>query len=1175
MLASLLFVLAALSLAKSRKVLVSQNNTICPENCTTFPDLLNHPDDYFTSNTVVKFQPGEYNTETYGVNSTISIVGVSNLTITSNGLELCTIKCSTGYSITFTMYNCTNITLSEIELNGCMHISKFPKIPKLCPFPCITRPAYNSTILIKYTTNITLYNMRFVNNLSTTCLNIIDTMGHLRILRTQFFNTSLTILQLSNTSGQNEIFFQFMNASFTKTGSVGHSLNFAVYIFIRSLIKVETSITFSTFSGYRYNHYIRDAINFIKTTVCTPVLMNIQNSSGISLDMDMTQCNPCRENNDHSITKGLSLKSCDYSGVVKLSGLDIITVENVTINKNPKSSFLIENSFVMMRNVQFTSNEISYPIVELRKSLAIFSEYVSFIDNKGIASSLLLTNSNITFNGTVLFIRNVVFGNGGAISMLGRSFLNFEMNINVTFEDNHATQAGGAIYVDHDYIENRNCFFNFLQPPQIGSYSIAFKRNRADYAGNMVYGGNVKTCGRNLPGKGVWHKRLGYYFQLEYNKSDTSQIGEEPFFVCKCTTVNSTRGYICRSWRKELTTFKKYPGQSFNIELVVVGRAGDTVPGTILATTSNSSFQIIPSHQKYQSIGRTCQSLQYTIISNKSKETIYLSAKGSIRQCNFLPYTLKLFNKYQSREGTCSYPTKIGIELKACPIGFIISHGVCECTHIFQSYSSIKCDINTQSIYRPSPYWISADNQTNDKTVVLVHEHCPLGYCTTGDTPHLNLLHPDSQCANNRSGILCGQCQGNHMHSLVLGGSQCRQCSDIWLLLIPVFMAAGLLLILFLTFLNMTVSVGTINGLVFFTNIVQANRDIFFTSTKYSLTYLLGIFVAWMNLDFGFNVCFYNGMNGYAKMWLQFVFPAYLWLILIVFIILSHYYTSVAKLCRRNIVSVLSTLFFLSYTKLLRTVIAILSVTYLNYPAGRKAVWLFDANIEYAKGKHLPLFLTALLVLTFFSIPYTFFLLTAQWMQYYSDFKLFKWIHRVKPIIDAHTGPYKNKYRFWTGLLLLFRVVLVIVFSTNVTGDPRINTLAIIVATSVLLLLALTGGVYKNMLINILEWSSYLSLLLLSATTLYILSGTSRNTSPLQHTVTGVCVGLSALMFLVVTSWHILQETNLIRLCKKIRNKKLVKTECEEESQQNQVRICTPTSSEIILEELEEPLLES
>ena len=155
------------------------------------------------------------------------------------------------------------------------------------------------------------------------------------------------------------------------------------------------------------------------------------------------------------------------------------------------------------------------------------------------------------------------------------------------------------------------------------------------------------------------------------------------------------------------------------------------------------------------------------------------------------------------------------------PIGFNLTKGVCICTSILLNYSSIQCDINTETIYRPSPFWISTSSQTNGEKIILVHENCPLSYCMTQDTLYLNLLYPDSQCANNRSGILCGQCQGNH--SLVLGGSQCQQCSDIWLLLIPVFMAAGLLLILFLTFLNMTVSVGTINGVVFFTSIVQAN----------------------------------------------------------------------------------------------------------------------------------------------------------------------------------------------------------------------------------------------------------------------------------------------------------------------------------------------------------------
>ena len=1113
------------------KVLVIQKETNCPNdghtNCTTFSELLVHPNNYFTSNTVVEFQPGEYNTETYGADFTLSIVGVSNLTITGNNARL---NCSRNSSVSFAIYNCTKFTVSGIDFNGCS--SK-----------------------VFQTTNITLQRV----TISSASLSLIDSQNHMRILRSQLLNTPFTVLQQLNASRQ--ITLQIRNSSFVES---------LVNISILNTLSMEINFTFVTFISDSYNGFKA----WIETSVCTQVKTNFQHITNITLKMNMAKCSTCIENKDTNYELILSACTIDTrfrngAGLIELSGLDKVVIEQIIVSNKTLSGpiFLIKNSVLIMKSIQLTYNYNYYAIIQIEESDTLFFDNIHLIKNSGLFSGVLLRDGNITFNGTTFFSGNKVSGNGGALSMFGKSYLKFYTKaVNVTFQDNYATRVAGAIYVDYDYGKS-DCFFQFLQPPIIGLYSISFKHNKADYAGNIMYGGNVRNCVTNLLKNGKWYVNLRKYFQFEYNKSDTSQMSEEPNYICKCTP-NSVRGYSCIP--SLLGNFEIYPGQNIAVKIAVIGLSGDTVPGTVMVTSNDSFTQIIP---KYQAVGRTCWPLHYRIISSEHGALLYLSVEGSIRQCNF--WTTKIFRtkRFRTQDGTCTVSREIKVKLKPCPVGFNLTKGVCTCTSILLKYSSIKCDIDTETIYRPSSYWISTSSQSNGEKIILVHENCPLSYCMTQDTLYLNLLQPDSQSANNRSGILCGQCQGNH--SLVLGGSQCRQCSDIWLLLIPVFMAAGLLLILFLTFLNMTVSVGTINGLVFFTNIVQANRDIFFTSTKYSLTYLLGIFVAWMNLDFGFNVCFYNGMNGYAKMWLQVVFPAYLWLILIVFIILSHYYTSVAKLCRRNIVSVLSTLFFLSYTKLLRTVIAILSVTYLNYPTGRKAVWLFDANIEYAKGKHLPLFLTALLVLIFFSIPYTLFLLTAQWMQYYSDFKLFKWIHRVKPIIDAHTGPYKNKYRFWTGLLLLFRVILVIVFSTNVTGDPRINTLAIIVATSVLLLLALTGGVYKNMLINILEWSNYLSLLLLSATTLYILSGTSRNTSPLQHTVTGVYVGLSAIMFLVVTIWQFLKETNLIRLCKKIRNKKLVKTECEDESPQNQVRICTPTSSEIRLEELEEPLLES
>ena len=37
-------------------------------------------------------------------------------------------------------------------------------------------------------------------------------------------------------------------------------------------------------------------------------------------------------------------------------------------------------------------------------------------------------------------------------------------------------------------------------------------------------------------------------------------------------------------------------------------------------------------------------------------------------------------------------------------------------------------------------------------------------------------------------------------------------------------------------------------------------------------------------------------------------------------------------------------------------------ITYLEYPTYNKEVWLYDANIDYLSGKHIPLFIGAVLV---------------------------------------------------------------------------------------------------------------------------------------------------------------------------------------------------------------------
>lgn len=79
-------------------------------------------------------------------------------------------------------------------------------------------------------------------------------------------------------------------------------------------------------------------------------------------------------------------------------------------------------------------------------------------------------------------------------------------------------------------------------------------------------------------------------------------------------------------------------------------------------------------------------------------------------------------------------------------------------------------------------------------------------------------------------------------------------------------------------------------------------------------------------------------------------------------------------------------------------------------------------------------------------------------------------------LIYNYTGPYKDKHRYWTGLLLVVRIGPFIVFSTNTSGDPAINLLAIIIAIICLFVyLAMFGGVYKIWLLNLLEYSLLLN----------------------------------------------------------------------------------------------------
>ena len=751
-------------------------------------------------------------------------------------------------------------------------------------------------------------------------------------------------------------------------------------------------------------------------------------------------------------------------------------------------------------------------------------------DGGGIYASV---NTSLSFTGTASFINNSVLNllnNGGGVYLMGDSIIFISPNTTVYWENNRAA-LGGAIYVDDQSnpfvycsqidtcTTNVKCFFQL--PGQNLSSGIdsrfVFKDNYADVAGSALYGGAIDKC--ELTGLDSYSSGEVFDMLVDIEgDNDTSTISSDIFRVCPCDDDNRPN---CSKSDIRPTV---YPGETFHVSVVTLGQRNGTFGqrnGTMRASVIGQFQNTITQRyretsnlrpfQYIQATNPTCTTLNYTVFTHS-----HLDIGGN----------LELY-----ADGPCStFGDKLVLALtinQNCPHGFILSftEGSCVCNERLAKYTN-SCDITDGlgQITRDSHqhFWVGYDPSSG----LILHPHCPLDYCVAHSV-EFPLSNTSAQCDYNRAGLLCGACKANY--SLVFGTTECKKCTNIYLLLLIPFAVMGLALVFFLIVCKLTVATGTLSGLVFYANIVGVNRSIFLPG---GTTNVLSVFIAWLNLDFGFESCFYNGMDAYSKTWLQFVFPVYIWVIVGLLIFASHFSQRFAKLLGNNPVSVLATLILLSYTKILRTLISAIYVTYLEYPTYNRNVWLYDANIDYLSGKHIPLFLVALLIFLFLFLPYTLLLLFGQWLQAFSHLRVFAWINnsRLKPFMDSYHAPYKPKYRYWPGLLLVLRVALLLIFAFNPQENPSVNLLAILVGCGVLLVWAwISGGVYRKWSLDALESLFALNLIILAGCTYHVnLSGGN------QLAVGYTSVTIALVLFVVILAYHIFLRIGCTKKCKKL-----------------------------------------
>ena len=303
---------------------------------------------------------------------------------------------------------------------------------------------------------------------------------------------------------------------------------------------------------------------------------------------------------------------------------------------------------------------------------------------------------------------------------------------------------------------------------------------------------------------------------------------------------------------------------------------------------------------------------------------------------------------------------------------------------------------------------------------------------------------------------------------------------------------AGIALVATILCLNLTVATGVLNGIILYANIINANSSTFLPFNERNF---ITVFIAWLNLELGIDTCLFEGMDTYWKILLQLAFPSYVIILVVMMILISEHSIRFARLIGgNNPVATLATLILFSYARFLHSTIAMLSFAVLEYPGGsHEVVWLSDGTVNYLKGKHIFLFFIALLVLLFGG-AYTALLFFWQWLVYYQNNTIFKWVryHRFYLFLEPYHAPYTFKHRYWTGLLLLVRVILYMASALNVSGDPSINLLVTgLIMVSLLLFKGyserINGPIYKSWPIDALETSCHINIIFLSFARFYTL----------------------------------------------------------------------------------------
>ena len=629
-----------------------------------------------------------------------------------------------------------------------------------------------------------------------------------------------------------------------------------------------------------------------------------------------------------------------------------------------------------------------------------------------------ITNTIISLSGQLDIIGNNGYM-GTGFKVKGLSIFLLCSGLNATFTNNTALTSGGAIYAmaDDDFTK---CMFQNNTNNAATNISMAFIDNTALEAGSSIYSNNLYECDK---------------YNYKYNMLDYKKVFS---FSSKHRNISMPPTSLCLSCKANGVTNENNsvrPGQNIELQLAAVYTNNNSIMQYSYAAVtfllidrknvhSAPSWQVSANSANQALLEKQdCTSVTITLLKVKNESNPLLPA--IIISSGSLGLTLD------------------GIKLLDCPIGFELNtEGKCVCSRILHKLSSSYqpvCHIssranhtNISTITRFNTEWIGIANLSNGVIIFGAALNCLL-YCRyksgytkliVNDTSVVLADYDDLSnsvplCIDNREGLLCSQCPPGY--SAVFGSYECKQCSNWWLFTLLIYAVSGPLLIYFFYVLKLTLTTGTINGIIFCGQIVGFINP---PSVKNKGMYLLAS--TWTHNHFGYSLCFYNGMTELWKQGLYMMYQVYILSILLGIIVLSRFSVKISNKIANSSIQILVTVVHISFSFLLTSIMDVFTpvTIYTNNTEEPMQVWYKYPTVEYGTHGHLVLMIATSLVVGPILGTYMTVLLAGRPLMRIN----YRIREYIRPVYEAIHAPYKRNKEFFFVSRLLIVILLYVIY---------------------------------------------------------------------------------------------------------------------------------------------------